>query len=595
MQNKDNGIKNPWIGLESYKEGDIIYGRDEDIRNLTQRVLNDTEVLLYGKSGIGKSSILNAGVIPAARRRGYLPVMIRLSHKANDSYLGQISTAIENAILAIPIKEKENKQENIRLNECIREEVQCRDKENESLYEYFHRHTYYSANGERLKLWLLFDQFEEIFTLQSSERIKKKFFSELADLFNDIMPVNLQHIDHEQVTSQKVEFESITINLKKDTPQYVKDNDIHFLFTIREDFLSEFEYYTAAIPSLKNNRYGLRPINEEQAAKIIMDPIPGLISKKVAKLIIEKVAGRTDFELDGVPDIEVDSAVLSLYLKNLYDSNKGEEITSDLVKQKGSEIITESNLDANSDLSNSNYVEGLTEDESDMFADVEQLVITEDESDGMCYDFVEDGATEDESDMFSDVEILGIDKDELDGMCVGGCENIEDESDIIYNQQEGITEDMVKQKGGEIVTELYLEAISILPDSTVKFLEDHLLNGEGRRDSITVNDAIHKGGITEAELDILCNEKKILRKFNYAGDMRIEYVHDILCPVVKAHRDELILFNEQQRILQEEQERHKKLLQEEQDRRRELELKLQSLQKQIADNQEKGIKEDSHI
>ncbi len=125
-------------------------------------------------------------------------------------------------------------------------------------------------------------------------------------------------------------------------------------------------------------------------------------------------------------------------------------------------------------------------------------------------------------------------------------------------------------------------------------MEDHLLNGEGRRDSITVNDAIHEGGITEAELDILCNEKKILRKFNYAGVMRIEYVHDILCPVVKAHRDEQIRFNEQQRILQEEQERNKKLLQEEQERRRELEQKLQSLQKQIADNQEEGIKEDSH-
>ena len=70
--------KNPWLGLESYKEGEVLYGRDDDIRDLTQCVLNDIDTLLYGKSGIGKSSILNAGILPAARRNGYIPIMVRL-------------------------------------------------------------------------------------------------------------------------------------------------------------------------------------------------------------------------------------------------------------------------------------------------------------------------------------------------------------------------------------------------------------------------------------------------------------------------------------------------------------------------------------
>ena len=87
------------MGLESYREGDILYGRDEDIRDLTQCVLNDQGTLFYGKSGIGKSSILNAGIIPAARRNGFLPIMVRLSHKdgdsKEDSYLSQIKKAIE--------------------------------------------------------------------------------------------------------------------------------------------------------------------------------------------------------------------------------------------------------------------------------------------------------------------------------------------------------------------------------------------------------------------------------------------------------------------------------------------------------------------
>ena len=50
---EDHKRKNPWLGLESYAEGEVLYGRDDDIRDLTQSVLNDVDTLLYGKSGIG--------------------------------------------------------------------------------------------------------------------------------------------------------------------------------------------------------------------------------------------------------------------------------------------------------------------------------------------------------------------------------------------------------------------------------------------------------------------------------------------------------------------------------------------------------------
>ena len=119
-------------------------------------------------------------------------------------------------------------------------------------------------------------------------------------------------------------FDDLILTSGNDIPEYVTDNTVHLVFTIREDFLSEFEYYSTTIPSLKQNRYGLRPINEEQAAQIILRPVPGLISESVARLIIENVTGRDDFRLDGVPEIEVDSAVLSLYLNRLYDAKEGD-------------------------------------------------------------------------------------------------------------------------------------------------------------------------------------------------------------------------------------------------------------------------------
>lgn len=485
---EENKRKNPWLGLESYQEGEVLYGRDDDIRDLTQSVLNDTNTLLYGKSGIGKSSILNAGIIPAARRHGYLPVLIRLSHKEQHTYLHQVKEAIANAMMPLPLDEAGNrmalkeagqKAREAELDIRIREVIACKDNKRESLYEYFHRHTFHAENGERIKLLIIFDQFEEIFTLQENELKKKHFFAELADLLNDVVPTELQH---EVVAQSDVQeevkvidtdnfddlFNDLDLDVDNETPEYVTDNEIHLVFTIREDFLSEFEYYSASIPSLKQNRYGLRPINEEQAALIILRPMPGLISESVARLIIEKVTGRKDFELDGIPEIEVDSAVLSLYLNRLYDAKKDDSITAELVEQKG----------------------------------------------------------------------------------------------------------------GEIIADFYSDAISNVSDATIEYLEDRLLNGQNRRDNITIYDAVNDGNVTEEELNILCNKKKILRQFNYAGDLRIEYVHDILCPVVQAHKEERILVKLQEEERKKQEEERKKqeeeklrFIQEEKRKRKEIERK----------------------
>ena len=107
---------------------------------------------------------------------------------------------------------------------------------------------------------------------------------------------------------------SLDLSLDSRIPDYLDDNEIHFVFTIREDYLSEIEYYATSIPSLKQNRYGLRPLNEKQAAEVILNPCPGLVAEDVALFILQKITGKNNFKIDGVPEAEVDSTVLSLYL-----------------------------------------------------------------------------------------------------------------------------------------------------------------------------------------------------------------------------------------------------------------------------------------
>ena len=61
----------PFIGLRPFtrKEARIFFGREADIANLISRISKegvDAEpiILLYGQSGVGKSSLLHAGVLP---------------------------------------------------------------------------------------------------------------------------------------------------------------------------------------------------------------------------------------------------------------------------------------------------------------------------------------------------------------------------------------------------------------------------------------------------------------------------------------------------------------------------------------------------
>ena len=55
---------NPWLGLASFTEETraFFYGRDEEIAELARRVQRKLLTLLFGQSGLGKTSILRAGL-----------------------------------------------------------------------------------------------------------------------------------------------------------------------------------------------------------------------------------------------------------------------------------------------------------------------------------------------------------------------------------------------------------------------------------------------------------------------------------------------------------------------------------------------------
>src|SRR6478609_3233254 len=94
---------NPWPGLESFEEDAhaFFFGRDREIKLLRDHVLDSQVTVLYGRSGLGKTSLLQAGLFPALRERHLLPIYIRFDLKPGAAPLtDQLHHAVRDSIRA---------------------------------------------------------------------------------------------------------------------------------------------------------------------------------------------------------------------------------------------------------------------------------------------------------------------------------------------------------------------------------------------------------------------------------------------------------------------------------------------------------------
>src|SRR5262249_5665838 len=99
--------QHPWIGLAPFTESDCEFfaGRGDEVDELLRLVRRGTLTLLYGVSGLGKTSLLQAGLFPGLRAENYLPVPIRLDYVDGAAPLAQqVLSAITKAAAAVGIE-----------------------------------------------------------------------------------------------------------------------------------------------------------------------------------------------------------------------------------------------------------------------------------------------------------------------------------------------------------------------------------------------------------------------------------------------------------------------------------------------------------
>ena len=226
--------KNPWIGLLSYgiKDANSFFGRDNEIETLCASIKQNYSNVIYGKSGMGKTSLINAGLIPKLSNEGFFPVSIRLSHNSKRSYAEQIVSEIKTRLEA---------------NNCEIEPIMASNinvSDDALLWFFFHTNNFWTKDNNSVIPVVFIDQFEEIFTLSSDKTKVVDFFRLLNELF--------QSLPSDKILDQ-IESNGIRIDFNETA-------NFRLVLSMREDFLPRLEDYCRDIPSLRKNRMVLAPI-----------------------------------------------------------------------------------------------------------------------------------------------------------------------------------------------------------------------------------------------------------------------------------------------------------------------------------------------
>jgi WD40 repeat protein len=294
--------ENPWPGLAWFDESAASFfnGRRREIAELKRLVTDAPLTVLFGRSGLGKTSLLKAGLFPSLRPANFLPVYVRFDFttpRAGDAppLVAQLMAAFTDACASIG--------------------ADAPPRDGETLWEYLHRADgkVWSAHNEPLVPVFVIDQFEEVFTLGPTNLAAvTRLREDLADLAENRIPV---------ATEQR-----LAADERGATRFALRSQRYRVLLSFREDFATAFERWHE-LPSLMRNRVQLLPMTGTHALEAVYGSASHLMDQDTAEQIVRFVAsekhadppaaGTETVALDG---LIVEPALLSLVCRGLNDS-----------------------------------------------------------------------------------------------------------------------------------------------------------------------------------------------------------------------------------------------------------------------------------
>jgi uncharacterized membrane protein len=239
----------PYRGIEPFRFVDqqIFPGRDEEVWELLRYITVYRGVLLYGSSGAGKSSLINAGVIPAAIAAGFTPDRIRVQPRAGEEVVVErISTKSDGKApyLDSNFGGASDASRIVFSAAAFKGELEGLPRGRRPL--------------------LIFDQFEELITLfeeaPRGEALREAWEAQqavlgmLADVFSD----------------QRL--------------------GVKLLFVFREDYLAKLNKLFLLCPKLPDQYLRLTPLRVESLPQIILGPfkkLPGVFERPLSRRLAD--------------------------------------------------------------------------------------------------------------------------------------------------------------------------------------------------------------------------------------------------------------------------------------------------------------------
>ena len=234
----------PYRGIESFRYIDqrVFCAREEETWDLLSNILINRGVLLYGDSGSGKSSLINAGLIPAAIKENLYAHRLRVQpRRGREIKVERISTETDDGPPYLPsdlidpgAADDKAQSFEISLDEFYKQLEQLRER---------------AINKPRPLL--IFDQFEEFITLfeetwQGGTNEAKEAPAIQGDILN------------------------VLTSLLQD-----EDLPIKLLFVFREEYLAKLNILFKAVPELLDQYVRLLPPRVDEAETIILAPFVG--------------------------------------------------------------------------------------------------------------------------------------------------------------------------------------------------------------------------------------------------------------------------------------------------------------------------------
>ncbi len=282
-------------GVKPFETADraLFFGRDRDIEDMLDLIWLEKLIVLFGKSGYGKSSLINAGLLPEIEGDA-VPLVVRFG-----SYMaGQ----------AMPLEHLRRK-----IEEVLSSNPDAAFLEKLGLPPNLWLLLKTKQHRRQRRFVLIFDQFEEFFTYPIPEQ--QAFKEQLAELLYTEVPQNVRNINDVFSEPQQTFIA---------TPFEAK-----VLLSIRADRMSLLDSMKDKLPAILQKRYELKGLTEGQARQAIEAPAkmignfaspPFTYSENALRVMTQKLAETKAAQRSGIEAFQLQ--ILCEYLEDKIIKNE---------------------------------------------------------------------------------------------------------------------------------------------------------------------------------------------------------------------------------------------------------------------------------